>query len=787
MDLGKKIVNAILPGIFDEKLDINQLKAASIERTAIDQHGGLGSCYDAYTDNITGKFNVDIEPWFQNETTRLRFAYIEDCKHADRNLFKLIDVDPQLRLSILLKMNSADGMASFIHHPPLIDTHTRLFYLYHESSSKSYGEKVYKLKKIVRNSTCNEYASHIITEIVYGLHLLIILQLPLDHEKEINTLLLNMYKNLRSDQIVVQLKPEERVLLNRISTTEVYSNSTELSQMKKFEDIYEQFTQFRKNKINNQIVKYILTLTAYFYDEQNVNMAALTFCKPEDIELLEHYLRQQSTEMRQLISLVNHHLTELLQGQFRDRLRYLQDQLSRLQNLQNQEILRLRSLILQMRQGREPYSRLANEVSLDPPMDIQNLTKEIYNEIEGLKAKMNLVKRLHEDEFEYCDVSELGIREGIKEETVKDILLGNNPYRVIFFSNDTFQKQDKEGWLIKYSRMIEERRNNPHLHLVYADFTYSTYHLSKMEIVRVTTPPTNDSLLNATPSLNTIKRRATLVSRSATNEYINIVLLGESGVGKSTFINALANYLRFSSLDEAEQGEPTVIIPVSYVMTINDDFEERIVKFGDIDVNENHNDFGQSVTQQCKSYVFDINEKRKLRIIDTPGFGDTRGNEQDDLNMEMIFSFLSNFTYVNGICLLFKSEVVQLNPYFRLCCTQLFEYFGENIRDHFIFCFTNARATFFTPGNIRPLLNGFFDSLPVKDIPFSKENSFCFDNSSFRYLVAIRNGITFADDPKERLSHNWQKSAIELQRFCDLLCRQESYKKTAQSQINQIK
>ena len=24
---------------------------------------------------------------------------------------------------------------------------------------------------------------------------------------------------------------------------------------------------------------------------------------------------------------------------------------------------------------------------------------------------------------------------------------------------------------------------------------------------------------------------------------------------------------------------------------------------------------------------------------------------------------------------------------------------GENIRDHFIFCFTNARATFFTPGN----------------------------------------------------------------------------------------
>ncbi|CAF5186891.1 unnamed protein product, partial [Rotaria sp. Silwood1] len=143
---------------------------------------------------------------------------------------------------------------------------------------------------------------------------------------------------------------------------------------------------------------------------------------------------------------------------------------------------------------------------------------------------------------------------------------------------------------------------------------------------------------------------------------------------------------------DAEKAEPIVIIPVSFLITINDNFDEKIIKFGHIDSNENHNNSGQSVTQHCKSYVFDISNEKKLRIIDTPGFGDTRGVDQDDLNMEGIFSFLHNINYLNGICLLFKPEVVQLNLYWQSCLIQLFDYFGENIVNNFIFCFTNARS-----------------------------------------------------------------------------------------------
>ena len=184
-------------------------------------------------------------------------------------------------------------------------------------------------------------------------------------------------------------------------------------------------------------------------------------------------------------------------------------------------------------------------------------------------------------------------------------------------------------------------------------------------------------------------------------------------------------------------------IPVSFMMTIGDNFEERIVKFGEID-SSNNEDFdhpGQSVTQHCKSYVFNLNRNdgKKLRIIDTPGFGDTRGLDQDDLNMQHILEYINNLTHLNAICFLLKPNASRLNIFFRSCLTQLFDFLGPNIRKNIIFCFTNARSTFYAPGDTAPLLKTMLKSLSMNDIPFKKENTFCFDSESFRYLVALQN------------------------------------------------
>jgi hypothetical protein len=50
----------------------------------------------------------------------------------------------------------------------------------------------------------------------------------------------------------------------------------------------------------------------------------------------------------------------------------------------------------------------------------------------------------------------------------------------------------------------------------------------------------------------------------------------------------------------------------------------------------------------------------------------------------------------------------------------------------------NAHLTSYRPGDTAPLLHSMLKSLSMKDIPFKKDNMFCFDNESFLYLVALQ-------------------------------------------------
>jgi GTP-binding protein EngB required for normal cell division len=283
-------------------------------------------------------------------------------------------------------------------------------------------------------------------------------------------------------------------------------------------------------------------------------------------------------------------------------------------------------------------------------------------------------------------------------------------------------------------------------------------------------------------------------SRLSAGKYINILLLGESGVGKSTFINALVNYHAFETFEQARSNKPLVVMPVSFLMTVGDNFEEKIVKFGDVDSNENHNHLGQSVTQHCRSYVFPISAQTKLRIIDTPGMGDTRGLEQDDLNMQHILSFINNLSHLNAICILLKPNESRLNIVLRSYFTRLLNFLGENARNNIVFCFTNTRATFFAPGNTGPLLKNMIKNVPIKDIPFEKTNTFCFDSESFRYLVALQNGIEFDSYQQTEYQQSWKSSVTESNRLLQYICGElRSYSQNewqsiehAQFKINQI-
>jgi hypothetical protein len=61
-------------------------------------------------------------------------------------------------------------------------------------------------------------------------------------------------------------------------------------------------------------------------------------------------------------------------------------------------------------------------------------------------------------------------------------------------------------------------------------------------------------------------------------------------------------------------------------------------------------------------------------------------------------------------------------------------------------------------------------SQSIKDIPFEKRNTFCFDSESFRYLVAQLNGVKFDDYQKEEYKQSWITSANESNRLLKYIC-----------------
>jgi GTP-binding protein EngB required for normal cell division len=351
-------------------------------------------------------------------------------------------------------------------------------------------------------------------------------------------------------------------------------------------------------------------------------------------------------------------------------------------------------------------------------------------------------------------------------ETIEEKLLEKYQHERIFCFDDNLGQENSVQRNDLYTQLINESKNTSQSKCVYADFSYCSRHLLQMKIISSKDIQEQQKGLSTSTELNTNCLDET---KSSTVNFINVLLLGESGVGKSTFINALANYLTFDTLEQARSGQPIVLMPVSFLITEGDDFKERILTFGDKDPNEDHNQSGQSVTQHCRSYVFTIDNQTKIRLIDTPGMGDTRGLDQDDLNMQHILSFINNLSHLNALCILLKPNEARLNVVLRSYFTRLVGFLGEHVCNNVIFCFTSTRTTFFAPGNTGPLLKKMLRSQPIKDIPFGKKNTFCFDNESFRYLIALLQGIKFDDYQKEEYLRSWVTSVNESNRLLDYM------------------
>lgn len=267
-------------------------------------------------------------------------------------------------------------------------------------------------------------------------------------------------------------------------------------------------------------------------------------------------------------------------------------------------------------------------------------------------------------------------------------------------------------------------------------------------------------------------------------EELNILILGRTGVGKSTWINAFVNYLLHESLDDALQAEKlSWVIPFAFrIYTANEqgDFEDFKIEVGfnktasgqgspsqKVSVQEKEHDGsdGGSATQKTVVHRVSVG-KQLIRLIDTPGIGDTRGADKDKENLADILSVLRSYEHIHGILILLKPNEQRLDIMFKFCIQELLTHLHRDAAKNIAFGFTNTRGTNYAPGDSFDPLRQLLGRLDEINIPLPKDNVYCFDSESFRFLAAQKmHGKVIGYHQENKAS--WDYSVAEARRLLD--------------------
>lgn len=184
------------------------------------------------------------------------------------------------------------------------------------------------------------------------------------------------------------------------------------------------------------------------------------------------------------------------------------------------------------------------------------------------------------------------------------------------------------------------------------------------------------------------------------------VIIGETGSGKSTFINTMTSFFLDGTLKY-----PRICIPnMYYDATETYDNTER-------DILDN----SKAQTHEVTEYLFGSDEQSVI-FMDTPGINDTNGLDQDDINLDKILTAVAETNFISGIILLINGT----NSRITSSIQSLFDRFNgilpDYIMNNIIVVFTMCRKTTcnfknlnnlgFTPAKVFYMNNTAFSSNP---------------------------------------------------------------------------
>ncbi|XP_027011493.2 uncharacterized protein LOC113648489 [Tachysurus fulvidraco] len=183
-------------------------------------------------------------------------------------------------------------------------------------------------------------------------------------------------------------------------------------------------------------------------------------------------------------------------------------------------------------------------------------------------------------------------------------------------------------------------------------------------------PPKRFHLITTRSNLgeNGSVRKWTFGQRDINMQNKILLMVGETGTGKTTLINAMTNYI--------------------LGVTFTDEVWFEITEEGE----ENQSDQSKSQTTKVTVYeVFAQNNPICLTIIDTPGYGDTRGTEYDKQIAENLYKLYHSDGGVNeidAVCLVVKASENRLSDRQHYIFDAVLSLFGKDIENNIVMFIT---------------------------------------------------------------------------------------------------
>lgn len=173
------------------------------------------------------------------------------------------------------------------------------------------------------------------------------------------------------------------------------------------------------------------------------------------------------------------------------------------------------------------------------------------------------------------------------------------------------------------------------------------------------------------PKLNNVgdlRKGIIKTQKNRANQPYTILLVGETGVGKSSVLEFLANVLA---------GNPAF------------KYEFDIIE----QENESGGSDSQSQTNEARLYDFESRNGQVVRILDTPGLADTRGLQQDELHKRSIASVIQKqIDSVNAVIILANGTVPRITVGTEYALSTLSAIFPKSLANNIAFLFTNVSS-----------------------------------------------------------------------------------------------